>query len=289
MKIKIITDSACDLSIDYIKKNNIEVVSLEVNFKGKFIKDDLGQTISFEEFSKAMREGETPTTTQVNVGTFFEVFKKYVEEGYEILYLGVSAAISGTFNSARQAKELIDEEYKDAKVNIIDTQSASVGEGLLVYKVNEMIKANKDLDKIIKYIEQVKMGVNHWITVDDLNHLKRGGRLSKVSATMGGIFNLKPVMILDDQGKVKVVDKVKGRKKVLKYLANKYIERAVDKENQVVFISHVDAREDAEAIRDLILKESVAKEIFINNIGSVLGSHGGPGALALVFMSDTRN
>ena len=287
MKIKLITDSACDLNIDYVKENNIEVIPLEVNFKGRFIKDDLGQSISFEEFSKAMREGETPSTTQVNIGTFVEVFEKYLKEGYEVLYLGVSSSISGTFNSARQAKELI-EENKEVEIHIIDTEAASVGQGLLVYKVNEMLKGNKSIEEIINYVEENKRKVNHWITVDDLNHLKRGGRISKTAATMGSIFNLKPVMILDNEGKLKVVDKLKGRKKVLKYLANKYIERAVDKENQSVFISHVDAKEDAEYIKNLILTESKAKEVFINNIGSVIGSHGGPGALALMFIGEGR-
>lgn len=287
MKIKLITDSACDLSLDYVKENNIEVIPLEVNFKGRFIKDDLGQSISFEEFSKAMKEGETPSTTQVNIGTFVEVFKKYLKEGYEVLYLGVSSSISGTFNSARQAKELI-EENKEVEIHIIDTEAASVGQGLLVYKVNEMLKGNKSIEEIINYVEENKRKVNHWITVDDLNHLKRGGRISRVSATMGSILNLKPVIILDNEGKLKVVDKLKGRKKVLKYLANKYIERAIDKENQSVFISHVDAKEDAEYIKNLILTESKAKEVFINNIGSVIGSHGGPGALALMFIGEGR-
>lgn len=288
MKIKLITDSVCDLSIDYVSENNIEVIPLEVNFKGEFIKDDLGQSLSFEEFAKAMREGETPSTTQVNIGTFVEVFTKYIKEGYEILYLGVSSLVSGTFNSARQAKALIEEENKVCKINIVDTESASVGQGLLVYKVNEMLKENKGIDEIISCVEETKKKVNHWITVDDLNHLKRGGRISKTSAAMGSILNLKPIMILDDDGKIKVVDKLKGRKKVLRYLANKYIERAIDKENQVVFISHVDAKEDAEYIRRLILTESMAKNVFVNNMGNVIGSHGGPGALAIMFIGESR-
>lgn len=288
MKIKLITDSACDLDINYVKDNNIEVVPLEVHFRGKFIKDDLGQSLSFEEFCRGMREGETPSTTQVNIGTFIEVFDKYIKDGYEILYLGLASSLSGTYNSAVQAKKLIKEENKDAKIHLIDTRSASVGEGLLVYKANEMIKENKKIEDIIKYVEETKLKVNHWITVDDLNHLKRGGRISVASATIGSILNVKPIMILDNEGKIKAVDKIKGRKKVLKYLANKYIEKAVDKENQSVFISHVDSKEDAEYIKNIIITESKAKEVFINNIGSVIGSHGGPGALAIIFIAENR-
>jgi len=288
MKIKLITDSACDLDINYVKDNNIEVVPLEVHFRGKFIKDDLGQSLSFEEFCRGMREGETPSTTQVNIGTFIEVFDKYIKDGYEILYLGLASSLSGTYNSAVQAKELIKEENKDAKIHLIDTRSASVGEGLLVYKANEMIKENKKIEDIIKYVEETKLKINHWITVDDLNHLKRGGRISVASATIGSILNVKPIMILDKEGKIKAVDKIKGRKKVLKYLANKYIENAVDKENQSVFITHVDSKEDAEYIKNIILTESKAKEVFINNIGSVIGSHGGPGAIAIIFIGENR-
>lgn len=284
MKIKLITDAACDLDINYVRENDIEVIPLELNFKGEFIKDDLGQNLSYKDFYKAMREGETPTTTQINIQTFINVFNKYIKEGYEILYLGVSSTVSGTYNSALKAKEMIKEENKEAKIHTIDTASGSVGEGLLVYKSNKMLKENNSIEEIIDYIEKIKSKVKLWITVDDLNHLRRGGRVSKASAVIGTMLNIKPILTLDEEGKLKVVSKMRGRKKALKCLFNKYVELAKEKENQTVFISSGDAEEDAEYIKSLLIKESKVKEVFINSIGCVLGSHGGPGSLLIAFL-----
>lgn len=284
MKIKLITDAACDLDLNYVKENNIEVIPLELNFKGKFIKDDLGKSLSYKDFYNAMREGETPTTTQANTQIFIDTFNKFIKQGYEILYLGVSSKMSGTYNNALIAKQMIEEENKEAKIHTIDTVSGSVGEGLLVYKSNKMLKENNTIEEIIDYIEKIKLKVKLWITVDDLNHLRRGGRVSKTSAVIGSILNIKPIITLDEDGKLKVVSKLRGRKKAITYLFNKYVECAKDKENQTVFISSGDAKEDSEYIKKLIITQSKVKEVFINSIGCVLGSHGGPGALLVAFI-----
>ncbi len=288
MKIKLITDSACDLSIDYIRKNNIHVASLMVNLNGEFIEDDLGQTLSHKEFYKAVREGAMPSTTQINVGTFYDLFTEYVSKGETILYIGVSSPLSGTISSANTAKNMILEEYKDAKIYIIDSLSASVGEGLLVCKAAEMIKDNRDIEEIVNTIETTKRKVIHAITVDDLNHLKRGGRISGTVAAVGGILGIKPTLKIDSEGKVVATEKVKGRKKALKYLFEQLKTKGEDIENQNIFICHADCIEDALELKKMILEEYKVKDITISSIGAVIGAHGGPGTLALVFIGTNR-
>ena len=194
MSIKIITDSGCDLSLDYVKENNIEVVPLMVNINGKFIPDDLGQTLSRQDFYDLLKDGILPTTTQVNIGSFYEVFKTYIEKGDEIVYIGLSSALSGTYNSAVKAKEMLLEEYSNAKIYTIDSLSASLGEGLLVYTLKELLDKGTPLLEAIKFIEENKRKVIHSIIVDDLNYLKRGGRLSGAAAAVGSILNIKPVL-----------------------------------------------------------------------------------------------
>ncbi|NLZ48809.1 MAG: DegV family protein [Clostridiales bacterium] len=288
MSIKIITDSGCDLSLDYVKENNIEVVPLMVNINGKFIPDDLGQTLSRQDFYDLLKDGILPTTTQVNIGSFYEVFKTYIEKGDEIVYIGLSSALSGTYNSAVKAKEMLLEEYSNAKIYTIDSLSASLGEGLLVYTLKELLDKGTPLLEAIKFIEENKRKVIHSIIVDDLNHLKRGGRLSGAAAAVGSILNIKPVLKVDDEGKAVVADKVKGRKRAIKYLFNDYNERGVNKKEQVVFIMNAAVKEDAELLKNMIETESVAKKVIIYDIGCVIGSHTGPGTLAVVYFGDKR-
>ena len=288
MSIKLITDSACDLSINYVRENNIELASLMVNLNGDFIPDDLGQTLSHKDFYKIVKEGAMPSTTQVNVGTFYEIFKKYVEDKRTILYIGLSSSLSGTFSSAVTAKNMILDEYEDAKIYLVDSLSASVGEGFLVYKAVDMINNNKSIEEIVEYLEAAKRKVIHAIAVDDLNHLKRGGRVSGAVAAVGGLLGIKPTLKIDSEGKVAATDKVKGRKRALKYLLEQIKTKGENLEKERVFICHADSMEDALELKKMILSECNVKEIIINPIGSVIGTHGGPGTMGLVFMGTER-
>lgn len=288
MKNIIFTDSCCDLPISFINENNIQVMHLRVNLRGKDIPDDLGKSIAHKDFYNLIREGEMPTTSQVNVNTFEEGFRKFSEQGYSIIYIGFSTALSGCVNSARLAKEVVLEEIKDADITIIDTKSASMGLGLIVYYAAQMLKEGKGKEDIIKWIEKNKLKVNHWFTVDDLNHLKRGGRISSTVAIVGTMLNIKPIMHVDNEGRLIPLSKVKGRKKSIKSLQEKLKERIVESEKQVVFISHGDCLDDAEYLRDLILKEINVKDVIINNVGPAVGSHSGPGTLALFFIGNDR-
>ncbi|GAB6167999.1 DegV family protein [Clostridium carnis] len=288
MGIKIITDSACDLPIEYVKKNNIEIVSLTVNINGEFLKDDLGQTLKYDEFYKMVREGAMPSTAQVNVATFEEVFKKTIENGDSILYIGLSSALSGTFNSANIAKQMILEESREAVIEIIDSLSASLGEGALVYYACEMIKNGATLEETVNFVENNKRKVIHAITVDDLNHLKRGGRISASVAVIGGLLGIKPTLTLDDNGVVVPGEKIKERKKVIKYLAEEVKTKGINLENQTIFICHADCKKDAEELKTMILEKVKVKNIILNSMGAVIGTHGGPGTLAVVFMGENR-
>lgn len=288
MNIKLITDSACDLAIDYIRKNDIEVASLMVNLNGEFISDDLGQTLSHKDFYKAVRGGAMPSTTQVNVGTFYDLFKRYSSKGEAILYIGISSALSGTVSSAITARNMVLEEQPDAKIYVVDSLSVSVGEGALVYKAVEMIKNNIEIEEIVTYLEDIKRKVIHAITVDDLNHLKRGGRVSGTVAAVGSLLAIKPTLKIDNEGKVVAAEKVKGRKKALKNLVQQMKLKGEDVENQDIFICHADCIEDALEVKKMIIEEFKVKEIIINSIGAVIGTHGGPGTLGLVFIGSER-
>ncbi|MBS5939756.1 DegV family protein [Clostridium sp.] len=288
MSIKLITDSACDLSIDYIRENNIDVASLMVNLDGEFILDDLGQTLSHKDFYKKVKEGAMPSTTQVNVGTFHELFERYAKEGKTILYIGLSSGLSGTVSSAVTARKMILEEYPDADINIVDSLSVSVGEGILIYKAVEMIKNNKTVEEIVNYLESIKRKVIHGITVDDLNHLKRGGRISGAVAVVGGLLGIKPTLKIDNDGGVVPGEKLKGRKKALKYLVNQIKEKGENIEDQAIFIAHADCLEDALTVKEMILSEYNVKDVIINSIGAVIGTHGGPGTLGVVFIGNER-
>ena len=288
MKIKLMTDSACDLPLSYIKAHHIGVASLEVNVQGNFIPDDFGQTMSYKAFYELLRKGEQTSTSQVNIHTFEELFEGAVKEGYAIIYIGLAAALSGTINSATIARINILERYPEADITIIDSKSASLGEGLLVTKACQMIEAGHTKEEVIEWVESNCTKVVHAITVDDLNFLKRGGRISATTAAIGGMLGIKPSIKLDNEGKVIPGAKLKGSKNALKYLANEVIEKGVDLENQTLFICHGDEEERAETLKAMILEKVKVKDVIINHIGTVIGTHGGPGAMAVMFLGTER-
>ena len=288
MAIKIITDSSCDLSAEYIKENNIELLSLVLNINEQAIKDDLGTSLSYKDFYSQMREGATPTTSQVNAHEFEVEFIKHVENGDSIIYIGISSSLSGTYNSANIARNNVLDEYPDADITLIDSLSVSLGQGLLVCKACEMRDNGLSKDEIVRWLEENKTKVIHSIVVDDLNHLKRGGRISGTTAVIGGLLNIKPALCLDNEGKLVNVDKIKGKKKALRYIVNEIKNKAINVENETLFICHGDCLEEAESLRDMVLEEVKFKNIVIGYVGNVVGAHGGPGILAAVFLGNNR-
>ena len=288
MDTVLLIDSCTDLPRSYVEKNKIPFVSLTCNFKGEEYKDDFGKTLSYKEFYTAVRNGEMPSTSQVNVYAYTEFFKKCAEEGKAVVYLGFSSTLSGSVSSAYLARDMVCEENNNADITVIDSKSASLGEGLLAYHANEMLKAEASKDEIVSWLETNKLRMNHWFTVDDLGHLKRGGRLSGTAALVGSLLDIKPILKVDDEGKLIPSSKVKGRKKSIKTLFEMLKENIEFPEEQVIAISHGDCIEDAEYLKGMIQKDYKVKDIIINEVGPVIGSHSGPGTLALFFLGVSR-
>jgi len=286
-KLVLVVDSGSDLPIEFINEPNIVGLPIGCNFKGRDMEDYFGQTLDIKEFYDGLRAGEMYTTSQINVYKFEEAFKSIIKEGKSVIYIGLSSGLSGTINNARNAALNLKEEYPDSDITIIDTLSASMGIGLLAYKVYAMMKEDKSKEEIVEFAEGIKLKINHYLTVDDLKHLKRGGRVSSSAATVGTLLNVKPVLHMDNEGKLIPLNKVRGRKKAMLELANKFIERSVG-EQQLITISHGDCLEDAKALEELCRKSGRVKECIINNLGPTVGSHTGAGLLALFFVGDSR-
>lgn len=284
----IITDSCSDLPLEYVKKRDLPILSFTFNYMGEDRKDDLGQTLSYTDFYNGIREGHMSTTSQVNSHTYVDFFRPYVELGKPIIYMCFSSALSGSYNNAVMARQMLLEEYPEASISIIDTLSASMGQGLLVHLALELRDQGFGYKKIIEWIENNKRRLAHWFTVDDLEHLRRGGRLSGAAAFIGSILSIKPILHVDSEGRLVPVSKVKGRKKSLKSLLEKMQETAVNPEQQTIFISHGDAPEDANYLANMVRDQLGVKNILINHIGPVIGSHSGPGTVALFFFATQR-
>ena len=189
MDYKIIADSCCDLPLEFIKNNDIEIINLMINMDGKDYLDDMGETFDRNAFFEALKNGVRATSSQVNIGTFLEVFKKYVEIGQPVLFLGLSSALSGSYNNAVTAVEMLKEEYDQVNITIVDSKAACLGEGLLVYEAVNRKKEGQSLEEVVDWLEEYKMKLHSWVTVDDIRHLERSGRISSVSATLGSVLN----------------------------------------------------------------------------------------------------
>lgn len=287
MKTVIIADSCCDLSYNYISENNLEVIPFPFSIDGKEYIDDFGRGLSYEEFYTELRNGSMPSTSQITAFTFAEVFRKYVSKGFAVIYIGFSSGLSQTFNNSVFARDIILEEIPDADITVIDSKSASVGLGAIVFYANELLKQGKSKDEIIEWIENNKLKSNHWFIIDSLEHLKRGGRISAASAAVGTMLDIKPLLNLNNEGKLEVVKKIRGRKKATREMLDE-LKNIKNPEEQTIFINHGDCIKDAEQLRDMVLKEVNVKDVAINYVGPIIGSHTGPGMLCLVFIGDKR-
>ncbi|SHK47948.1 EDD domain protein, DegV family [Clostridium cavendishii DSM 21758] len=285
----IFADSACDLPLNIIDELDIKYLGIVCTLNGVEYIEDCGQTLKHKDFFKAVREGALPTTAQINNFRFQESFEDYVKEGKSILYICFSSALSGTYQSAFIAKNEILEKYPSADINIIDSKSASGGLGLLVYYAGLMKKQGKPIEEIIDWVENNKLKVCHFFTVNDLDHLKRGGRISATAATIGGLLNIKPVMHVNDNGELKNFVKAKGRKKAIKTLFESFEKHILNPEEQTIIINHGDCIDDAETLANMIREKYVVKDIVIHYLGPVIGSHTGADLLTLFFMGDTRS
>ncbi|BDR75894.1 DegV family protein [Clostridium tetani] len=288
MNTVILTDSSCDLPLEYIEENNIKFLSLTYNLSYGSFPDDFGKTMSHEKFYNELRKGELSTTSQINAYSFRKCFEELIKENKSILYLGFSSVLSGCINSAEIAKNELLEEYPKADITIINTKSAAIGQGLLILKAVEMLKKGSSKEDIISWIETYKYNMNHWFIVDDLMYLKKGGRLSTFSSAIGTLMNVKPMLTLNNEGAIVNTANIRGRKKAIKSLLEVYEKNRENFEDETIGISHSDCLEDAQYLKELILEKYNIKNILIGSIGPVIGSHTGPNALTLCFLGKKR-
>jgi DegV family protein with EDD domain len=286
--IVLVIDSASALPLEFVQQENVVGAPIICHFKGRDIEDDFGKTLDIKEFYNGLRNGEMPTTSQINVFRFEELFRPLIEENKSIIYIGLSSGLTGTIDSARRAVLNLKEEYNNCDINVIDSLCASLGQGLLSYLAYEMLKEGKSKEEIVEFVENTKLKINHYFTVDDLNHLKRGGRVSASAAAVGTLLNVKPILHMDNEGKLIPLSEVRGRKKAIAALAEKFAERSDKNEKQVITIVHGDCIEDAKALEALCRENGNVKDVILNYVGTAIGSHTGPEILGLYFMAEER-
>lgn len=283
----IFADSACDMSSEILQKWGIRVASLTFRFDGEdreYGNNDLPAV----EFYDKMRRGGIAKTAAVNVNDFKTMFESALQEGKDVLYLGFSSGISTTYNSGRLATEELKANYPERTIIAVDTLAASAGFGLLLYLAVQKRDAGASIEEVAQYITEIRSKLCHWFTVDDLVYLKRGGRVSPTSAFIGGVLGIKPVMHVDDDGKLIPVSKVRGRRAALQAMADQY-GKLVDKTVQApIYISHGDCMSDVETLKKLLKEQHGADVEVVSDVGPVIGAHSGPGTLALFFVGTEK-
>lgn len=285
----IMTDSCCDLPADLAAKVNLEVIPLSVMQADREFFHYLDEReMRVADFYVSLREGNLAKTSAVNVNTFLEAMEPLLEKGLDILYLAFSSGLSSTYEAGVLAASELSEKYPERKIFVVDTLAASLGQGLIVYLTALEKEKGATIEEARDFCEQNKLHLAHWFTVDDLHHLRRGGRVSKTSATLGTVLNIKPVLHVDNDGHLINVAKVRGRQASLNGLVDRMTKSAIEPENQIVFISHGDCPEDVQKVADLIEKRFSPKQIVTNPIGPVIGTHSGPGTVALFFLATER-
>lgn len=282
----ITVNSTVDLPKEWLAERNVPVVPLRYTIDGQTYEDMDG--LSSEEFFQKLREGKMAVTSQVNPEEAKEALEGFVKEGKDVLHLAFSSALSGTCNSMKIAAEELMEEYPGSKVIVIDTLCACLGEALLLYKALKQKESGKTLEETAKWVEENKLHICHNVTVDDLNHLHRGGRVSKATAVLGTMVQIKPIIHMDNNGALQVIGKERGRKKALNKIVDMAVKQAEGWDNDIIMITHGDCIEDAEYVASLVRQKMGIDNILINNIGTVIGSHTGPGVVAVFCMGNER-
>jgi len=282
MTIKILADSACDLTEEHYNELDIEMVPLTVHLNDEEYRD--GLDISPKKVYDAMRKGAATKTSQVTLQAFKTIFTSYLEKNQPLIYLAFSSELSGTYQTAKMVEQEIKEETPDAPIHIIDTKCASIGYGLVVRRAAEHAKSGATVEEVLDLATYHAKHMEHIFTVDDLEYLYRGGRVSKTAAFVGSLLKIKPILHVED-GKLIPIEKIRGSKKVLGRMLTIMEERGTDFENQTIGISHGDDLDTAEKLAEMINEKFAPKKIIIEMVGSVIGAHSGPGTIALFFLN----
>ena len=285
----IMTDSSCDLPQELADRLGLEVLPLEVMADGKNYRNWLdGREIGFKEFYKLAREGKELKTSAVNTAAFEEKMEELLKEDRDILYIGFSTGLSTTYNSGEAAARELREKYPDRKIYTVDTLAASLGQGMITYYAAKKKEAGATIEEVRDFVENEKLHMCHWFTVDDLNYLKRGGRISAATAAVGTMLSIKPVMHMDNEGHLVAVGKARGRKAALCQLLDTMGELGEGLEGQTTFICHSDCMDDAQYVASQMKERFGVAQVNINWIGPVIGAHTGPGTIGIFFWGRER-
>lgn len=286
MSYQIITDSCCDLPVEKIQALNIRVIPLNLLFRGETRLDAV--TDEIKEVYDGLRAGETASTSAVNPEGWRSVIEPVLQEGKDALVMCFSSGLSTTYQSAVIAAQELKDAYPGRKINVVDTLCASLGQGLLVMYACHKRDEGMELDALTAWVEDNKQHLCQWFTVDDLMYLKRGGRVSAATALVGTMLKIKPVLHVDEEGHLINVAKVRGRKASIEALANKVAQLGLEGRNDLITICHGDCIDDAKYLEKLLKDRFGTKEVFIGYTGAVIGSHSGPGTLAIFFLGSKR-
>lgn len=286
MSYQIVTDSCCDFTEEMYRKLDLTVLPLTVTFRGQTYADRNDD--SLKDLYAGLQAGETASTAAANPESWANAFRSILDQDRDVLALAFSSGLSTTYQSAVIAAEELKESYPQRRIWVVDTLCASLGQGLLVWYACKKRDEGMELDALRDWVEENKLHLCHWFTVDDLMYLKRGGRVSAATALVGTMLSVKPILHVDDEGHLINVDKVRGRKASIAALAQKVGQLTQGYDNSTMFISHGNCREDAEALAAMLKAQYGVQEVYINYVGAVIGSHSGPGTLALFFLGDHR-
>lgn len=289
MSYRITTESTCDLPYSYYEERGIACIGLGFVVDGKEYIEGPDQEFPLSEVYALMRRKERCTTNQVNSYRFIELFEPILQAGEDILHISFSSGLSGTYQSCVQAAEELNEKYPDRRVMVVDSLCASLGQGLLVHFAANNQQNGMSLEDNAKWVEDHKLNIAHWLTVDDLMFLHRGGRVPKTTAVVGSLLGIKPILHVDNEGRLVAMGKVRGRAASFEELAKRMKDSMTeDPATATVFIVHGDCEDEAKKTAECVEKQTGAKVQIINCLGSVIGSHAGPGTLAVFFLGKER-
>ena len=284
---KIITDSCCDFTDEQYRQLDVSYAPLSVVYDGES-HSNFSEETAVKAFYDRLRTGTTATTSAVNPEGWAELMKPILEEGKDILVLAFSSGLSATCQSANIAAEELREKYPERTIKVVDTLCAALGQGLLVWYACKKRDEGLSLEALTEWVEENKLHICHWVTVDDLSHLKRGGRISGATALVGTMLNIKPIIHVNDEGKLINIAKARGRKAAINYIADKVGELGEGYNNDTIFVVHGDCAGEAEQLAEICRSKYGVKDVHIGYLGPVIGAHTGPGVLAIFFLGKNR-
>lgn len=283
MSYRIVSDATLDLPMEIIEKYNVYVIPMTIILDGKEIEYEPSESnLTIKDFYNALREGKSSTTSQINPNLYIEHFTPILEAGEDIIYMGLTSGLSGTYQSANIAKGMLEDDFPDRKIMIVESFCASAGLGYCVNLACKKKEEGLSVEELFDWATAHQQNIAHWFTVDDLFHLQKGGRLSIAEAMVGSALKIKPILSVDEEGKLYAAAKVRGNKKSEEFMINK-IKEEQSAENRTVFVAHGDCEDRALALAERIKAETDATEVGITKIGPIIGTHTGPGMLAVLY------